>query len=338
VHCALPGTLSPVTAAALRDARHTLITSTPPNQRIGGITMAVKADTPDMFDLVDTDAEVERLATGFTFTEGPVWNKESRFLLFSDMPADVRRRWDETNGVEEVMKPSNKCNGMTYEADGSLLVCEHVTSSLVRERPDGTRETVASHYEGKELNSPNDVIVADDGSILFTDPSYGRMPVYGLEREQVLDLQGVYLIPPGNGKLKLLIDDFEQPNGLAFSPDESLLYINDTPRAHIRVFDWQGDSLANGRMFADNIGSGVIEEGVPDGMKCDERGNVYVTGPGGVWVFNPDGKCLGVIQVPENVGNLNWGGDNWNELYMPSSTSLYRIKMNVSGNRLSYMR
>jgi gluconolactonase len=305
---------------------------------MGGVDMTVNADTPDMFELVDKDTELERLATGFTFTEGPIWNKEGGFLLFSDMPADVRRRWDETNGVREVMKPSNKCNGMTYEADGSLLVCEHVTSAVVRERPDGTRETVASHHEGKELNSPNDIIVADDGSILFTDPTYGRMPGFGLEREQDLSFQGVYLVPPGNGELTLLIDDFEQPNGLCFSPDESLLYINDTPRAHIRVFDWHGNSLANGRVFADKIGSGVIEEGVVDGMKCDERGNVYVSGPGGVWVFDPEGTRLGMIEIPENVGNLNWGGDGWNELYIPASTSVYRIRMKVAGNRLGYMR
>ena len=134
------------------------------------------------------------------------------------------------------------------------------------------------------------------------------------------------------------MDDFEQPNGLCFSPDETLLYINDTPRAHIRVFDRQPDgTIANGRMFFDGIGSGIIEEGIPDGMKCDERGNVYVTGPSGVWVISLEGEHLGVIEVPENVGNLNWGGDDWRDLYMPSSTSLYRIRIKVGGNRLSYM-
>jgi gluconolactonase len=305
---------------------------------MGELDMAVIADNDRMFDLADKDAEVERLATGFTFTEGPIWNKDGGFLLFSDMPADVRRRWDETSGVEEVLEPSNKCNGMTYESDGSLLVCEHVTSSVVRERPDGTRETVASHYQGKELNSPNDIIVADDGSVVFTDPTYGRMPGFGLEREQDLSFQGVYLVPSGGGEPTLLIDDFEQPNGLCFSPDESLLYVNDTPLAQIRVFDWHGDSVSNGRMFADDIGSGELEEGVVDGMKCDEHGNVYVSGPEGVWVFDPDGERLGVIEVPENVGNLNWGGDGWDELYIPASTSVYRIKLNVSGNRLGYMR
>jgi gluconolactonase len=303
--------------------------------------MAVDVKSEKLFELVDRDAQVEKLATGFTFTEGPIWNKAGRFLLFSDMPADIRRRWSEDGGVVEVANPSNKGNGMTYEADGRLLVCEHRTSSLVRMDPDGTgsgREVLASHYDGKELNSPNDVIVADDGSIYFSDPWYGRMPVFGIERDRELGFQGVYRVSPGGGDLQLLVDDFEQPNGLCYSPDESLLYINDTPRAHIRVFDRRPDgTIANGRMFFDNIGSGVIEEGIPDGMKCDERGNVYVTGPGGVWVISPEAEHLGVIEVPEVVGNLNWGGDGWNELYMPSSTSLYRIVMKVSGNRLGYM-
>jgi gluconolactonase len=304
--------------------------------------MAVDVKSEKLFDLVDREARVEKLATGFTFTEGPIWNKAGRYLLFSDMPADIRRRWSEDGGVVEVANPSNKGNGMTYDADRRLLVCEHVTSSLVRMDPDGAgsgREVLASHYEGKELNSPNDVIVADDGSIYFSDPWYGRMPVFGVERERELGFQGVYRLEAGGGgEPQLLVDDFEQPNGLCFSPDESLLYINDTPRAHIRVFDRRPDgTIANGRMFFDNIGSGVIEEGIPDGMKCDERGNVYVTGPDGVWVITPEGEHLGVLEVPENVGNLNWGGDDWSELYMPSSTSLYRIRMKVAGNRLSYM-
>jgi len=303
--------------------------------------MAVDVKSEKLHELVDSKAQVEKLATGFTFTEGPIWNQEGRYLLFSDHAADIPPRWSEADGVTEVANPSNKGNGMTYDAEGRLLVCEHVTSSLVRMDPDGkngNREILATHYEGKELNSPNDVIVANDGSIYFSDPWYGRMPVFGIERERELDFQGVYRIAPDGGDPQLLVGDFEQSNGLCFSPDESLLYINDTPRAHIRVFDRQSDgSIANGRMFFDNIGSGVIEEGIPDGMKCDEHGNVYVTGPGGVWVISPDAELLGIIEVPENVGNLNWGGDDWSDLYMPSSTSLYRISMKVSGNRLSYM-
>jgi gluconolactonase len=303
--------------------------------------MGVDVKSDALRELLDENAEVERVATGFTFTEGPIWNAEGRYLLFSDMPGDVRRRWSEEEGVEEVMRPSNKCNGMTYDAEGNLLVCEHVTSSLVRERPDGTRETIASHFEGKELNSPNDVIVASDGSIYFSDPWYGRMPVFGEERERELGFQGVYRIPPGNDELQLVVgrDEFEQPNGLCFSPDESLLYINDTPGAFIKVYDVADDgSLSNGRMFFEGIGSGIIEEGIPDGMKCDERGNIWVTGPGGVWVISPEGEHLGTVQVPENVGNLTWGGDDWHTVFMPSSTSLYRVRTKVGPAPQPYIK
>jgi gluconolactonase len=300
------------------------------------VPVSVKSDK--VRELVDEDAVVEQIATGFTFTEGPIWMTDGS-LHFSDMPADKRRRWHPVDGVEVLRDPSNKCNGMTLDNDSNLIVCEHVTSSVVRESPDGTRETIASHWGGRELNSPKDVIVATDGSIIFTDPTYGRMPVFGLERLQDLDYQGVYRIPPGGG-LELLVDDFAQPNGLCFTPDESQLYINDTVHAHIRVFDvGSGHSLSNGRVFAEGIGTGDMSTGeLVDGMKLDEQGNVYVTGPKGVWIFAPDGEHLGVIEVPENVGNLNWGDDDWQTLYIPSSTSVYRVRMKVAGNKLGYMR
>jgi gluconolactonase len=304
--------------------------------------MAVQAHSPELLELVAEDAELEQLGTGFTFTEGPLWHTGG-YLLFSDMPGDVRRRWDESGGVTEVARPSNKGNGMTWDLEGRLVVCEHVTSSLVRMDPDGTgsgREVLASHYDGRELNSPNDVVVKSDGTIYFTDPTYGRMPGFGIEREQDLDFQGVYRIPPGGGDLELAVDDFVQPNGLCFSPDESLLYVNDTDRAHIRVFDVQADgSLSGGQVLADGIGTGELESGeLVDGMKLDERGNVWVTGPKGVWVFSPQGEHLGVVEVPENVGNVNWGGPAWNWLFIAASASMYRVNTNVSGNRLHYMR
>ena len=301
--------------------------------------MSAVTNTDSFYELVPHGAQLDRLGTGFTFTEGPVWNHAGRFLLFSDMPGDVRRRWDAETGVHEVMRPSNKGNGMTYEASGDLLVCEHVTSSLVRERSDGTSETIASHYQGSELNSPNDVVVASDGAIYFSDPTFGRMPVFGLERDQELPFQGVYRLPPAGGELQLLVSDFEQPNGLCFSPDESLLYINDSPRGLIKMFEVAADgALGPGSVFFDHIGTGVIEDGIPDGMKCDEHGNIYVSGPGGVWVISPGAELLGRIDVPENVGNLNWGGDDWKTLFICASTSLYAITLHVSGNQLPYMR
>ncbi|MEA2304675.1 MAG: gluconolactonase [Solirubrobacteraceae bacterium] len=304
--------------------------------------MALQVKSEAMLELVAEDAELEQLGTGFTFTEGPIWNPDG-FFLFSDMPGDTRRRWDERSGVTVAAAPSNKGNGMTLDADGRLIVCEHVTSSVVRMDPDGTgsgREVLASHYEGKELNSPNDVIVADDGTIYFTDPTYGRMPGFGIEREQELSFQGVYRIAPGGGDPELLADDFDQPNGLCFSPDRSTMYINDTNKAHIRAFDVGADGrLSGSRVLADGIGTASLELGdLVDGMKCDERGNVWVTGPGGVVVFSPEGDELGTIDVPESVGNIGWGGPDWNWLFIPASTSLYRIQCKVAGDRVSYMR
>jgi gluconolactonase len=292
--------------------------------------------------LVDENVEVEQLGTGFTFTEGPIWNPSGEFLLFSDMPGDTRRRWDESDGVQVVLSPSNKGNGMTLDADGRLLVCEHTTSSVVRMDPDGTntgREVLASHYEGKELNSPNDIIVHSDGSIYFSDPTYGRWPGFGIERECELDFRGVYRLAPGGGDPQLLGDDFGEPNGLCFSPDASLLYINDTPKAHIRVFDVASDgTIENGRMFAESIGDGDLAKGgLVDGMKCDEQGNIWVTGPSGVWVFATDGELLGIVKIPESVGNITFGGPDWSWLFVPATTSLYRVKTKVAGRREPYM-
>jgi gluconolactonase len=305
--------------------------------------VAVDVRSEKLTELVDPGVEIEQLGTGFTFTEGPIWHPREQFLLFSDMPGDVRRKWSESGGVEEVMRPSFKCNGMTYDADLDLIVCEHVTSMLVRERRDGVRETLAYHWQGKYLNSPNDVCVHSDGSIYFTDPWYGRFPGFGIERERELGWQGVFRVPPGGGQneLELVVaeDEFEMPNGLCFSLDESLLYVNDTTHAHIKLFDVDADgSLSNGRLFAENIGDGdVAKGGLVDGMKCDERGNIWVTGPGGVWVFGPDGEHLGVVGIPESVGNLHWGGPDWNWFFVPASSSLYRFETKVAGRREPFM-
>ena len=291
-------------------------------------------------ELIDTWAAVGQVGTGFTFTEGPIWHPVDQYLLFSDMPADVRRRWDQRGGVREVKRPSNKCNGMTYDGDLNLIVCEHATSSLVRERPDGGREVIASHFEGYELNSPNDVVVKSDGAIYFSDPWYGRMPVYGFERPRQLGFQGVYRIPSGGGEPELMVDRhmFDQPNGLCFSPDEHRLYVNDTVQALIRVFDVSTyGSLMNGRVFA----SGIVSErepGVPDGMKCDSRGNVWVTAPGGVWVYAPSGELIGKVRVPEMVANLAWGGPDFRTLFMCATHSVYSVKTKVGPRLEPYMR
>jgi gluconolactonase len=298
----------------------------------------VEVADAELLRLIERNAPVEQLCTGFRFSEGPIWNPREQCLYFSDMPNDIRRRWRSRDGVVEMRNPSNKCNGMSYDSAGNLYVCEHVTSSLIMETPAGTREVLATHWQGKRLNSPNDVVVRSDGTIYFTDPTYGRMPVFGLERPQELDFQGVYRVARDRG-LHCEANDFSQPNGLCLSPDEKTLYVNDTTRAHIRSFDVAADgSLSRSCTFAQRIGTGNYDEGVVDGMKCDEHGNVYVTGPRGIWVFNPRGTHLGVIRMPEIAGNLNWGGPDWRDLYCCCSTSIYRVRMKVAGSPVAYMR
>jgi gluconolactonase len=290
--------------------------------------------------LIDSWAAVGQVGTGFTFTEGPIWHPVEHYLLFSDMPADVRRRWDQRGGVREVKRPSNKCNGMTYDEQLNLIVCEHATSSLVRERPDGRRDVLASHFEGYELNSPNDVVVKSDGSIYFSDPWYGRMPVYGVERARELGFQGVYRVPAAGGPPELLVERymFDQPNGLCFSPDEQRLYINDTVQALIRVFDVSTyGSLMNGRVFASGLVS-EHERGLPDGMKCDSHGNVWCTAPGGVWVYAPSGELIGKLRVPEMVANLAWGGPDFHTLFMCATHSVYSVKTKVGPRLEPHMR
>jgi len=299
---------------------------------------AVDVDAPALLQLVVPDAPLERICTGFRFCEGPIWNPKEHCLYFSDMPNDIRRRWSPGDGVAEVRNPSNKCNGMTYDGAGNLYVCEHATSALIMETSLGKREVLATHWQGKRLNSPNDVVVRSDGTVYFTDPTYGRMPVFGVERAQELEFQGLYRIARGRA-LYCEANDFSQPNGLCLSPDEKILYVNDTTRAHIRAFDVAPDgSLRDGGVFAQRIGSGDYDEGVVDGMKCDEHGNVYVTGPRGIWVFDARGAHLGVIRMPEIAGNLNWGGPDWRDLYCCCSTSIYRVRMKVRGSPVAYMQ
>ena len=293
-------------------------------------------------ELVAPAAPVRQIGTGFEFTEGPLWHPVKQDLIFSDMPGDVRRRWSAAGGIEEIMRPSNKGNGMTYDADLNLLVCEHATSSVVRFRPDGSREVLATHFEGRELNSPNDIIVHSDGSIYFTDPTYGRMPGFGVERPLEMGFQGVYRLPPGHkpGDEPQLVSDrymFTQPNGLCLSPCERFIWVNDTDQANIRMFDLGPDGmLTNGRMFA----SGIVENdraGVPDGMKADTEGNIYVTAPGGVWVYDFHGVKLGEIIIPEMAANLHWGGADWRTLYVCACTSVYALDMKAQGRQEAFM-
>jgi gluconolactonase len=300
--------------------------------------MPHEALKPEFLSLIDADAPLRVVGSGFHFTEGPIWHPKQGYLLFSDMPGDTRRRFD-AKGVTEQAKPSNKGNGMTYDRDLNLLVCEHATSSVARFAggADGKREVLASHFEGKELNSPNDIVVGKDGSIYFTDPTYGRMPVFGVERPMQLDFRGVYRIAPG-GELELLVEKamFTQPNGLCFSPDEKLLYVNDTDQTNIRVFDVVDGKLKNMRVFASGI-TDAAKPGAPDGMKCDANGNIWVTAPAGLWIYSPEGELLGKIAVPEFVANLHWGEADWRTLFITASTSLYAVDLKVGPHTESFM-
>ncbi|MEM7256465.1 MAG: isochorismatase family protein [Pseudomonadota bacterium] len=294
-----------------------------------------------MHDLIEEYAPVRLLGTGFTFTEGPIWHPLEKHLLFSDMPADVRRKLQHGN-TTEVMRPSNKANGMTYDAQHNLVVCEHSTSSVVRFRPNGSREVLCTHFEGRELNSPNDLIVGKDGSIYFTDPTYGRMDHFGVKRPLQQGFQGVYRLPPNHqpGDEPQLVTDrylFTQPNGLCFSPCEKWMWVNDTDQANIRMFDVAADgSLSNARVFASGIKEST-RPGVPDGMKADRNGNVFVTAPGGVWVYSFDGLKLGEITVPEMAANLHWGGDDWETLFICATTSVYSVETKTKGRIEPFM-
>ena len=279
--------------------------------------------------VIGDDVEIEEVGSGFEFTEGPIWNHVEKHIIFSDIPCNVMRRWRPDGSVETWRQPSNMANGNAYDREGRVVTCEHATSRVTRTEQDGSVTTLAAHYGDKELNSPNDIVVKRDGTVYFTDPGFGRMEYYGLPRPQALDFQGVYRLEPDSGELTLLVDDFDQPNGLCFSLDESQLFINDTMRAHIRVFDVNGEGvLENGRVWAEVTGG---RDGAPDGMKVDSQGNLFVTGPGGIHVFDPDAVCLGVIKMPQGCANFCWGDDDLKSLLVTASTSLYRVRVQVAG-------
>ncbi len=291
----------------------------------------------EMQDLVHPDAREDQVATGFGFTEGPVWHPDG-YLLFSDIPMSTRYRWTSAGGITAMVRPSNKGNGMTFDPWGRLLVCEHDTSSVVRVTVDScgaeqSREVLASHHTGLELNSPNDIAVRTDGSVYFTDPTYGRMEGIGIVRDQELDFQGVFRIAPDGELHCVAAADYIQPNGICFSPGEDVLYVNDTIRCAVYRYDVHPDgSLSGEALLLDGIGEpveGINDFPSPDGMKCDEFGNVWTTGPGGIWAISPGGQHIGTIGVEELPANFCWGGDDLRTMFITCTTSLTRIPVLV---------
>ena len=278
-------------------------------------------------ELISPDARLEHLSGGFFWAEGPVWNFEAGHLTFSDVKGNTMYRYA-AGGVRVYRSPSNHANGQTIDVAGGLVVCEHQTRRVTRETPDGV-ETLVDGYDGKMFNSPNDVVAAGDGSLIFTDPAYGLDKVEeggGGERE--LPFQGVYRIPPGSREAELLADDFVGPNGLALSPEEDILYVVDSERSHIRSFEiGAGWDISGGEVLTE-----IPSEGpeVPDGMKVDTEDNIFCTGRGGVWIQTPEGDLLAHIRVPETTANLAWG-DDARTLYLTADTGLYRIRCRTFG-------
>ena len=290
--------------------------------------MTLETRDPRLAAVVGREVHFEQIATGCKFTEGPLWHSGGGYLLWSDMPDDHIRQWSPKDGARTFRKPCNMSNGLAWDRERRLLACEHASSQVSRTERDGHIVPNATHYQGKQLNSPNDIVCAADGAIYFTDPGYGRMEYYGVKREPELDFRGLYRVGADAKSPTLVAKDFGQPNGLCFSLDGKRLFVNDTERQHIRVFDVAGTSVSGGAVWAETRGEGA---GAPDGMKIDSAGNVYCCGPGGIHVFDPSAKCLGVIRVPEYTANMAFGDADLKSLYITASTSVYRIRVAVPG-------
>ena len=276
----------------------------------------------ELKDLIPVQ-NITTIAEGFQFTEGPVWHPDG-YLLFSDIPADTIYRYTPGYSQEPYLTPSGNSNGLTFDSAGRLLACEHGGRRVSRMALDGSMETLADRYDGKRLNSPNDIVVHSSGTIFFTDPPYGIDPDPG---EQ--GFNGVYRLDP-DGSVTLLNREMNRPNGLALSLDEFILYVDDTRNRHVLAYPLTGD-LGVGEP-AVLLDMNVETQGGPDGMKVDSEGNLFVTGPGGLWVATPEGEHLGTIEFPQVPANLCFGGEDYRTIYVTARTGLYSIRVNVSGN------
>jgi len=300
----------------------------------GGVESSKRIESfaPEVEKIISPSESIQVLADGFGGAqgpaEGPVWWQEGGYLLFSDIHNNRRMKYAPGQGVSMFQEPTNRANGLTRDLQGRLVACEHDSRRVTRQELDGSLTVIANSFQGRRLNRPNDVVVKSDGCIYFTDPWTSPLP----PEQWDLTFSGVYRITPDLGMLTLLIDDFIVPNGLAFSPDESVLYINDSRRRHIRAFDLQPNgTLAKqtDRIFVDLQGD---EPGVPDGMKVDVEGNVYCGGPGGIWIMDPKGKKLGrIVHGAPATTNLAFGGDDWKTLYFTSRNQLGAVRVKIPG-------
>ena len=276
-------------------------------------------------------AKVERLAAGLTrWAEGPVWIGDQRCLLWSDVPGNCMWRWDEETGAASVFrKPSGYANGNTRDRQGRLLTCEHGGRRVSRTEPDGRVVTLAGSFENRRLNSPNDIVCKSDGSVWFTDPTFGILGWYeGAKAEPELPMN-VYRWDP-SGKLTVVAEGINQPNGLAFSPDEKYLYVNAGRDNYVNRYEVRADgTLAGGTLFIDMRKE--TERGVTDGLRVDTKGNLYETAPGGVWIISPEGKHLGTIRAPEQATNVGFGDADKKTLYIAARTGIYKIRVNTPG-------
>ncbi len=300
--------------------------------------------TADVYEIIDprfaalfnSNAQLDRVATGCRWSEGPAWFGGGRYLVWSDIPNDRMMRYDETDGSLSVFRaPAGNSNGNSVDRQGRLVTCEHGGRRVSRTEHDGTIVTLADSFEGKRLNSPNDVVVKSDGSIWFTDPSYGIDSDYeGNRAESEIGACNVYRIDGETGAVTAVVTDMVRPNGLAFSRDETLLYVSDTGATHvpghpreIRVHDVDGATVANGRQFCTSTA------GLFDGFRLDSDGRIWTSAADGVHCYDPDGTLIGKIRVPEVVANLAWGGAKSNVLYICATTSLYAVRLMVNGHR-----
>jgi gluconolactonase len=283
----------------------------------------LQADSPQFWNLVDHDAKLSVVGTGFGFTEGPVWDPAG-FLYVSDETINKIFRLH-LDGKKEELIALGDPDGNTFDRQHRLIDCASVLRAIIEVTPDGKYKILADHYDGKKLNSPNDVIVGPDGALYFTDPTLDLVA----GEKQEIPFQGVYRLD-AKGDVRLLTRDLTQPNGLAFSPDGRHFYVDDSEKRNIRAYDVAADgTLTNGRVFGEEPGG--KGDGVPDGMRVDKNGNLFVTGPKGIWVWDVKGNHLGTIVMPEQPANLNWGDQDHRTLYITATTSVYRLEMKTQG-------